>query len=181
MLLKERYEYLNSKINLDKEFIVPYETIMDYYNQMNDIMDNPEIWQEANEDVLNIAELYNLYYGIMSFSIEPKEEDKNFKIKALYSSIFVTIANSITAVIYLAENGLDYQANVINRQLFEICMLLLNVMIDENKEKILTDTEMTEGNMKIWRKYFSPKELNDTIENYEKADLTDWRKRQYSF
>lgn len=181
MLLKERYEYLNSKINLDKEFIVPYETIMDYYNQMNDIMDNPEIWQEANEDVLNIAELYYLYYGIMSFSIEPKEEDKNFKIKALYSSIFVTIANSITAVIYLAENGLDYQANVINRQLFEICMLLLNVMIDENKEKILTDTEMTEGNMKIWRKYFSPKELNDTIENYEKADLTDWRKRQYSF
>lgn len=181
MLLKERYEYLNSKINLDKEFIVPYETIMDYYNQMNDIMDNPEIWQEANEDVLNIAELYNLYYGIMSFSIEPKEEDKNFKIKALYSSIFVTTANSITAVIYLAENGLDYQANVINRQLFEICMLLLNVMIDENKEKILTDTEMTEGNMKIWRKYFSPKELNDTIENYEKADLTDWRKRQYSF
>ena len=181
MLLKERYEYLNSKINLDKEFIVPYETIMDYYNQMNDIMDNPEIWQEANEDDLNIAELYNLYYGIMSFSIEPKEEDKNFKIKALYSSIFVTIANSITAVIYLAENGLDYQANVINRQLFEICMLLLNVMIDENKEKILTDTEMTEGNMKIWRKYFSPKELNDTIENYEKADLTDWRKRQYSF
>ena len=181
MLLKERYEYLNSKINLDKEFIVPYETIMDYYNQMNDIMDNPEIWQEANEDVLNIAELYNLYYGIMSFSIEPKEEDKNFKIKALYSSIFVTIANFITAVIYLAENGLDYQANVINRQLFEICMLLLNVMIDENKEKILTDTEMTEGNMKIWRKYFSPKELNDTIENYEKADLTDWRKRQYSF
>ena len=181
MLLKERYEYLNSKINLDKEFIVPYETIMDYYNQMNDIMDNPEIWQEANEDVLNIAELYNLYYGIMSFSIEPKEEDKNFKIKALYSSIFVTIANSITAVIYLAENGLDYQANVINRQLFEICMLLLNVMIDENKEKILTDTEMTEGNMKIWRRYFSPKELNDTIENYEKADLTDWRKRQYSF
>lgn len=181
MLLKEKYEYLNSKINLDKKFIVPYETIMDYYNQMNDIMDNPEIWQEANEDVLNIAELYNLYYGIMSFSIEPKEEDKNFKIKALYSSIFVTIANSITAVIYLAENGLDYQANVINRQLFEICMLLLNVMIDENKEKILTDTEMTEGNMKIWRKYFSPKELNDTIENYEKADLTDWRKRQYSF
>ena len=181
MLLKERYEYLNSKINLDKEFIVPYETIMDYYNQMNDIIDNPEICQEANEDVLNIAELYNLYYGIMSFSIEPKEEDKNFKIKALYSSIFVTIANSITAVIYLAENGLDYQANVINRQLFEICMLLLNVMIDENKEKILTDTEMTEGNMKIWRKYFSPKELNDTIENYEKADLTDWRKRQYSF
>ena len=28
MLLKERYEYLNSKINLDKEFIVPYETII---------------------------------------------------------------------------------------------------------------------------------------------------------
>jgi hypothetical protein len=181
MLLKEKYEYLNSKINLDKEFIVPYETIMDYYNQMNDIMDNPEIWQETNEDILNIAELYNLYYGIMSFSIEPKVEDKNFKIKALYASIFVTIANSITAVIYLAERGLDYQANVINRQLFEICMLLLNIMIDENKEKILTDTEMTKGNMKIWRKYFSPKELNDTIENYEKADLTDWRKRQYSF
>lgn len=148
---------------------------------MNDIKENPEIWQEANEDILNIAELYNMLYGIISFSIAPKVEDKNFKIKALYSSIFVTIANSITSVIYLAEKGLDYQANVINRQLFEICMLLLNVMIDENKEKILTETEMTESNMKIWRKYFSPKELNNTIENYEKVNLTDWRKRQYSF
>lgn len=154
---------------------------MQYYNEMNDIKENPEIWQEANEDILNIAELYNMLYGIISFSIASKVEDKNFKIKALYSSIFVTIANSITSVIYLAEKGLDYQANVINRQLFEICMLLLNVMIDENKEKILTETEMNESNMKIWRKYFSPKELNNTIENYEKVNLTDWRKRQYSF
>ena len=45
MLLKEKYEYLNSKISLDKEFIVPYETIMDYYDQMNDIMNNPEIFK----------------------------------------------------------------------------------------------------------------------------------------
>lgn len=181
MLSRKKYKYLNSKIKINKKFVVPYKSIMQYYNEMNDIKENPEIWQEANEDILNIAELYNMLYGIISFSIAPKVEDKNFKIKALYSSIFVTIANSITSVIYLAEKGLDYQANVINRQLFEICMLLLNVMIDENKEKILTETEMTESNMKIWRKYFSPKELNNTIENYEKVNLTDWRKRQYSF
>ena len=181
MLSRKKYKYLNSKIKINKKFVVPYKSIMQYYNEMNDIKENPEIWQEANEDILNIAELYNMLYGIISFSIAPKVEDKNFKIKALYSSIFVTIANSITSVIYLAEKGLDYQANVINRQLFEICMLLLNVMIDENKEKILTETEMNESNMKIWRKYFSPKELNNTIENYEKVNLTDWRKRQYSF
>ncbi len=181
MLSRKKYKYLNSKIKINKKFVVPYKSIMQYYNEMNDIKENPEIWQEANEDILNIAELYNMLYGIISFSIASKVEDKNFKIKALYSSIFVTIANSITSVIYLAEKGLDYQANVINRQLFEICMLLLNVMIDENKEKILTETEMNESNMKIWRKYFSPKELNNTIENYEKVNLTDWRKRQYSF
>ena len=181
MLSRKKYKYLNSKIKINKKFVVPYKSIMQYYNEMNDIKENPEIWQEANEDILNIAELYNMLYGIISFSIASKVEDKNFKIKALYSSIFVTIANSITSVIYLAEKGLDYQANVINRQLFEICMLLLNVLIDENKEKILTETEMNESNMKIWRKYFSPKELNNTIENYEKVNLTDWRKRQYSF
>lgn len=181
ILSRKKYKYLNSKIKINKKFVVPYKSIMQYYNEMNDIKENPEIWQEANEDILNIAELYNMLYGIISFSIASKVEDKNFKIKALYSSIFVTIANSITSVIYLAEKGLDYQANVINRQLFEICMLLLNVMIDENKEKILTETEMNESNMKIWRKYFSPKELNNTIENYEKVNLTDWRKRQYSF
>ena len=181
MLSRKKDKYLNSKLKINKKFVVPYKSIMQYYNEMNDIKENPEIWQEANEDILNIAELYNMLYGIISFSIASKVEDKNFKIKALYSSIFVTIANSITSVIYLAEKGLDYQANVINRQLFEICMLLLNVMIDENKEKILTETEMNESNMKIWRKYFSPKELNNTIENYEKVNLTDWRKRQYSF
>lgn len=180
MLSKEKYKYLNEKISIDKSLIPDYEEIIQYYNEMNDISKNTVKIQENDENLLNIAELYCMYFGIMSLSIASNTEDSNSKEKLLYSSIFETIANSTISVIYLAQKGLDYQANVICRQLFEMCMILLNVSIDKDKQDILMETEMTEENIKIWRKYFSPKELNNTIEKYEGKDLTDWRKRQYS-
>ena len=61
-----------------------------------------------------------------------------------------------------------------------MCMILLNIGIDQEKSEILMQTEMTEENLKVWRKNFSPKELNKSIEQYEKAELADWRKRIYS-
>jgi len=180
MLSKEKYERLNKKIIIDKSLIPDYEEIIQYYNEMNDISKNTVNIQDNDENLLNIAELYSMYFGIMSLSIVSNKEDSNYREKLLYSSIFSTIANSTISVIYLAQKGLDYQANVITRQLFEMCMLLLNVSLDKNKQNILMETEMTEQNMKIWRKYFSPKELNDTIQKYEGKSLTNWRKKQYS-
>lgn len=180
MLSKEKYKYLNEKISIDKSLIPDYEEIIQYYNEMNDISKNTVKIQENDENLLNVAELYCMYFGIMSLSIASNTEDSNIKEKLLYASIFETIANSTISVIYLAQKGLDYQANVISRQLFEMCMILLNVSIDKEKQDILMETEMTEENIKIWRKCFSPKELNNTIEKYEGKALTDWKKRQYS-
>lgn len=176
MISKEKYERLNKKIIIDKSLIPDYEEIIQYYNEMNDISKNTVNIQNNDENLLNIAELYSMYFGIMSLSIVSNKEDSNYREKLLYSSIFSTIANSTISVIYLAQKGLDYQANVITRQLFEMCMILLNVSLDKNKQNILMETEMTEQNMKIWPKYFSPKELNDTIQKYEGKSLTNWKK-----
>lgn len=181
MLSREKYIKLNKKLNIEKEIMYSYEDILDYYNQMRDISDNPEIKDSGDEDIINIIELYFLYYGLLSFSTLTNVQTEKFKEKSMYSAIFSTIANSIISVKYLVSKGLDYQANVIVRQLFEMCMLLLNVVIDNNKTNILMNTEMTEENLKIWRKSFSPKELNKTIEEYEGDFLSDWRKRAYSW
>lgn len=181
MLSQEMYEKLNKKIHIDKDLIPSYEEILQYYNEMNDIANNPEIKENGEEDLLNILDLYCLYYGIMSLSTMGKENDKNFKQKALFSSIFSNIANSILSKKYLIYKGLDYQANVIIRQLFEVGMILLNIGIDDNKAEILVNTEMNEDNMKIWKKYFSPKALNKTIESIEGEFFSSWRKKIYSW
>lgn len=181
MLSQEMYEKLNKKICINKELIPSYKEILQYYNEMKDIADNPEITEEVEEDLINIIDLYCLYYGIMSIATMGNIEDKKIRQKSLFSAIFSNIANAILSIKCLIYKGLDYQANVIIRQLFEMCMILLNIGIDGNKANILIDTEMKEENMKIWRKYFSPKSLNETIELYEGDFFSDWRKREYSW
>lgn len=181
MLSKEMYEKLNKKIYIDKDLIPSYEQILQYYNEMNDISNKPEIKEDCEEDLIDIIELYCLYYGIMSIATMSKPEGEKIREKSLFSSIFSNIANSVLSIKNLANKGLDYQANVIIRQLFEMSMILLNVGIDKEKADILISTEMTEENMKIWRKYFSPKALNKTIEAFEGDFLSDWRKREYSW
>lgn len=77
MLSKEKYERLNKKIIIDKSLIPDYEEIIQYYNEMNDISKNTVNIQNNDENLLNIAELYSMYFGIMSLSIVSNKEDSN--------------------------------------------------------------------------------------------------------
>ncbi len=77
MLSKEKYERLNKKIIIDKSLIPDYEEIIQYYNEMNDISKNTVNIQNNDENLLNIAELYFMYFGIMSLSIVSNKEDSN--------------------------------------------------------------------------------------------------------
>ena len=77
MLSKEKYVRLNKKIIIDKSLIPDYEEIIQYYNEMNDISKNTVNIQNNDENLLNIAELYFMYFGIMSLSIVSNKEDSN--------------------------------------------------------------------------------------------------------
>ena len=77
MLSKEKYKELNKKIIIDKSLIPDYEEIIQYYNEMNDISKNTVNIQNNDENLLNIAELYFMYFGIMSLSIVSNKEDSN--------------------------------------------------------------------------------------------------------
>lgn len=77
MLSKEKYERLNKKVIIDKSLIPDYEEIIQYYNEMNDISKNTVNIQNNDENLLNIAELYFMYFGIMSLSIVSNKEDSN--------------------------------------------------------------------------------------------------------
>lgn len=181
MLSKEKYEKLNKEIILPNDYIPSYEELIAFYNEMKDISDNPIVKEEADDDIVNIVELYCLYFGMVSFSLLSSADVENFKERSMFCAMFSTIANSTLSIKYLAMKGLDYQANVVMRQLFEMCMLLLNVSIDKEKSEALINTENIEENSKIWRRYFTPSKLNETIEKYEGDFLTEWRKENYSW
>ena len=65
MLSKEKYKELNKKIIIDEDLIPSYEEIIQCYNDMNDISKNTVKIQENDENLLNIAELYCMYFGII--------------------------------------------------------------------------------------------------------------------
>ena len=77
MLSKEKYKELNKKIIIDEDLIPSYEEIIQCYNDMNDISKNTVNIQNNDENLLNIAELYFMYFGIMSLSIVSNKEDSN--------------------------------------------------------------------------------------------------------
>lgn len=182
MLSKKKIENLNSKLKCPIDFIPSFEELNKYYDEIKDIIENKEVVDNLNNDINSIAELFCLYFGILSlsFSNNTFENNEANKYNLLFQSIFSTITNSITSVILLVQNGLDYQANVINRQLYEMCLLLLNICLDENKANLLIETEMNRTNISVWKNNFSPSALGKTIEKYEGKEMTPLRKKIYS-
>lgn len=179
MITKEKYEKLKKKLKIEETKFPSYEEIEFNYKCMQDILKTPIILEEVDEEIFTISELYCLFFGTMSLAFSPIKEEVDCQDKLLFASLFTTITNSITSIIFLTKQGLDYQANVIMRQLFELCMVLLNVGIDKEKFIALKNTEIYEGNVRLWRKYFSPKSLNETLGHYEGNLMTEWRKSKY--
>ena len=128
-----------------------------------------------------IIDLYCLACGMIGLVMHGRNDDENTMYRMLFASNFITISNSILAIKKLLCEGLDCQANILIRQLIEICMLLLNITIDKEKADVLKDINKSNENKNIWRKYFSPSALNKTIEKYEGTFLTEWRKEIYGW
>jgi len=106
----------------------------------------------------------------------------------LFRGLFATISNTIIAINKLAIDGLDFQASSLIRSLYEQCFMLLAIIIDPEKRKALFDSAALENEYIIWKKYFSFKHLDLTIQGYEHkiariepdSFLNTWRKRNYS-
>ena len=105
----------------------------------------------------------------------------------LLSSIIQTISDTIISIIKLAEDGLEYQAFVMIRTLFELFMTLLIVVESPEKRKAYKSAQTPEESYKVWRSDFTKAKFIKMLEAYsgDYPDLFEpakkWVTEAYSF
>lgn len=105
----------------------------------------------------------------------------------LLSSIIQTISDTMISIIKLAEDGLEYQAVVLIRTLFELFMTLLIVVESPQKREAYQMAQTQEEAYRVWRSDFTKgkfiKMLGDYSEKY--PDLYEtvktWATEAYGF
>ncbi len=93
-------------------------------------------------------------------------------MNTLCTHLLLTISNTSLSIIKLSIDGLDYQAMVLLRNLYETCFTLLNIIIDVDKRKEFFESARKENDNEVWKKHFSMRKMRETIDAYE-ATLCD--------
>ena len=118
-----------AKTNADK---CPYETYMKVIT-LFDYLDTPTEekfrYNFPNEEDICVAHMLALHYAVLALGVDCDDSTE----RCLYSGLFLTISNTIVAIIKLAEDGLDYQAMSLVRNLFELYMTL--IIVTDSPEK----------------------------------------------
>lgn len=127
----------------------------------------------GKEDIqsINTSDLFTLFWSILSLSMLVTKDENNNHIRTCAFALTATITNTSLSITKLACAGLDFQANVLFRNLFETCLLLFSILI--NREKGLTyfnSAKLNNGHV-IWKQNFSMKKLNEEILSFEKQHV----------
>lgn len=187
MLTFETYNHICKKMLLDgfpPSFVEDYDSIKESWCAMIDTNENKLSSANLESDPLTLSYLFALRWGIASLTTS----DEDNKYMLIFQGLFSTISNTIFAINKLAIDGFDYQATSLIRNLYEQCFMLLAVIIDSKKRKALFDSAASEDEYNAWKKHFSFKHLNHTLQCYENkiavlepdSFLNTWRKRNYS-
>lgn len=181
---REKFNSLYNKAfkNVFKEQELSFDEFISRYDYFNSIEEDRNEQIKINNELLELCKIHSLKTGLFLLSI--KEDDKNY---AIFRGIFNTIANDILAVIKLALEGLEYQAYTVLRNLYEISLTLLVIMIDDKKKEEYFKSAKKENEYSVWRNFFSHKKLKETLESYEDSidqngDLkffNKWRDKVY--
>ena len=115
----------------------------------------------ANEELMYIK-LIALKTLIFSISI-PKDSGTDF---FLISSLFTHISNTIVAILKLVDDGLDYQAFSLLRNLTELYMTLLTVVESPQKRLEYEQASDPESSRKVWHKFFNKKHFIQMLDMY---------------
>ena len=167
-----------AKTNADK---CPYETYMKAIT-LFDYLDTPTEekfrYNFPNEEDICVAHMLALHYAVLALGVDCDDSTE----RCLYSGLFLTISNTIVAIIKLAEDGLDYQAMSLVRNLFELYMTLIIVTDSPEKRTAFISAHESEDARKVWHRYFTKTkflqmlkgycsahpELNKVIEDFER-------------
>ena len=172
--------------NEDKP-ISSYDELVDFLKEMKSVKPkkNDEIKTERRK-----TECYALSCGLLALTFENRDDETNESIKqyrTVYQTLLTNISNDCLAIINMLDNGFEFQARILARNLFELIYTLLITVIDKDKCTQYFESASLENGYEIWNKYFRISKLNEQLYNYEKKEDTelakmmkDIRKKTYS-
>ena len=136
----------------------------------------------ANVDISleNLIHFYIVEYACFSFSVNNKNVMRE---TLLYNGLFTIIANTVFTIWNLAMDGLDYSAKVLLRNLLELMLTTLTVLLDDSKKNALMDAYQNNTTKQVWHKHFSIKKMIETISQYKKVKETplfEWATERYA-
>ena len=177
---KEEYDKL-IKSFLFSEPPLECSDISEMWQSILDVNKEKRVFGDEKTEVSMLSRMYIIEFFYFSAAVGHSE--KYLELQMIFQWLLINIANTAFSVYKLAYDGLSYQAKVLNRSLYELCMTLLNVMVDKEKRRALFESASKENEYEIWRKYFSAKKLKATMLKYEKkigGDFSeDWHERTY--
>jgi hypothetical protein len=183
MIFKEKYtEFCKEMLEsgFDKSNIVDYEKLKEYWDEMFYFNNNKFQKPNIESEELQLSYLFSLRWGSTSLCTSNK-----ILLPLSFSILFSSISNTIFSIIKLAIDGFDSQANILIRNLHELCFTMLSIIIDPIKRNAFIDCSK-DNEYKKWNTYFRFKELNKTINDYLNKNnrndlfLNTWMKNYYS-
>lgn len=170
--MKKVYEKYRKELEKMKQKISSYKEVKDLYQEMIDCKpDTIEYYKKDKE----IAQWYALSMGLFACSInfqEEKEKEEYREDAIVYFSLLTNISNAILAIVQLVDNGFEFQANLIMRNLMELLYTLLVVLINKEKRKEYFDSGMLQNEYSVWNKNFRMTRMSEELSEYE-SDFFD--------
>lgn len=151
-----------AKTNVNK---CPYETYMKVITLL-DYLDTPTeektSYNFPDEKDVCVAYVLALHYAVLALAVDCDDSTEC----CLYSGLFLAISNTIVAIVKLAEDGFDYQAMSLIRNLFELFMTLLIVTESSPKRAAFISANKSEEDRKVWHQYFTKKKFQQMLKEY---------------
>lgn len=170
LISRDLYNSIHAKLEkeIPSEQLRSYEELTGLWDEYIAIIEDKYKEARYDADYVTLSHLNTVRFGILALSLnENNDECEGLQqIRFIFNLLFTFISNSALAITKLALDGLDYQAYTLLRNLDELCYTLLNIMIDSDKRIALYDSGKNENGYEIWRKFFSMKKLNETVNGY---------------
>ena len=187
--MKKEYEKYRKMLEKINEKISCYAEIEKVYKQV--MNQQPKIIKYYKKDK-EIAQWYAFSIGLFACSInfqEEKAEQEYREDRIVYFSLLTNISNDILAIVKLVDNGFEFQANLIIRNLIELLYTLLVALINKEKRKEYFNSGMLQNEYSVWNKNFRMNKMSEELAKYEskifdekiREELKVMRKQTYQY
>ena len=163
--LVELFDKLNKNIPEDNLKMSLTETIS-VWEGIYGLNKNKKVPADLDIDLDNLIHFYIVEYASFAVCVDDKS---NMRETLLYSGLFTTITNTIFTIWKLAIDGLDYSAKVLLRNLLELMLILITVLLDSEKRNAIMDATENDTTKEVWYKHFRSDKMIAVISKYLKT------------